>query len=168
MSENDRTIDKIDREILAFIRKNARVSNVDIARKIGMAPSAILERIRKLEGRGIIEGYETRLSPKALGLGLLAFVFVKAQNDRVGDSKTAQALGAIPEVLEVHHIAGEDCFLVKVRTTDTESLGRLLRQKFGKIATITSTRTTIVLNTHKETAHLPIEASRNGGSDDTD
>ena len=168
MTDIDRTIDKIDRDILAIIRKNARVSNVDIARKVGMAPSAILERIRKLEGKGVIEGYETRLAPKALGLGLLAFIFVKAHNDRVGESKTAHALAAIPEVLEVHHIAGEDCFLVKVRTADTESLGRLLRQKFGKIATITSTRTTIVLNTHKETAHLPIEASRNGGSDDAD
>lgn len=126
-----------------------------------MAPSAILERIRKLESRGVILGYETRLAPKALGLGLLAFIFVKASNDRVGESKTAQALRNIPEVLEVHHVAGEDCFLVKVRTADTESLGRLLREKFGKIPTITSTRSTIVLNTIKETAQLPLEPSGN-------
>lgn len=161
MTDIDRSIDDIDRDILAIIRTNARVSNVDIARKVGMAPSAILERIRKLEGRGVIEAYETRLSPKALGLGLLAFIFVKAHNDRVGGSKTAQALGNIPEVLEVHHVAGEDCFLVKVRTADTESLGRLLREKFGKIPTITSTRSTIVLNTMKETAQLPLEPSAN-------
>jgi len=164
MAINDRLIDDIDRDILAIIRKNARVSNVDIARKVGMAPSAILERIRKLESKGVIEGYETRLSPKALGLGLLAFVFVKAENDRVGESKTAQALVNIPEVLEVHHVAGEDCFLVKVRTADTESLGRLLREKFGKISTITSTRSTIVLNTMKETAQLPLEPSGNSRS----
>ena len=161
MADNDRLIDDIDRDILAIIRKNARVSNVDIARKVGMAPSAILERIRKLESKGVIEAYETRLSPKALGLGLLAFIFVKAHNDRAGESKTAQALGNLPEVLEVHHVAGEDCFLVKVRTADTESLGRLLREKFGKIPTITSTRSTIVLNTMKETAQLPLEPSAN-------
>lgn len=161
MAENDRIIDDVDRDILAIIRKNARISNVDIARKVGMAPSAILERIRKLESRGVIEGYETRLSPKALGLGLLAFIFVKATNDRVGESKTAHALGAIPEVLEVHHVAGEDCFLLKVRTADTESLGRLLREKLGKIPTISSTRSTIVLNTMKETAQLPLEPSGN-------
>jgi Lrp/AsnC family leucine-responsive transcriptional regulator len=164
MTENDRLIDDIDRDILAIIRKNARVSNVDIARKVGMAPSAILERIRKLESKGVIEAYETRLSPKALGLGLLAFVFIRAENDRVGESKTAQALVSIPEVLEVHHVAGEDCFLVKVRTADTESLGRLLREKFGKISTITSTRSTIVLNTMKETAQLPLEPSGNSKS----
>jgi Lrp/AsnC family leucine-responsive transcriptional regulator len=162
MTDNDRLIDDIDRAILEIIRKNARVSNVEIARKVGMAPSAILERIRKLESKGVIEGYETRLSPKALGLGLLAFVFVKAQNDRAGESKTANALVSIPEVLEVHHVAGEDCFLVKVRTADTESLGRLLREKFGKIPTITSTRSTIVLNTMKETAQLPLAPSGNG------
>jgi Lrp/AsnC family leucine-responsive transcriptional regulator len=61
-------------------------------------------------------------------------------------------------VLEVHHVAGEDCFLVKVRAKDTESLGRLLRDRIGRIESITSTRTTIVLGTVKEGSHLPIEA----------
>ena len=149
-------IDSTDREILSIVRENARISNVEIARKVGMAPSAILERLRKLEARGVIAGYEARLSPKALGLGLLAFVFVKA-DDRPGSEGSGQALSAIPEVLEVHHVAGEDCFLVKVRTEDTESLGRLLRERFGAIPSIRSTRTTIVLNTVKETAQLPVE-----------
>jgi Lrp/AsnC family leucine-responsive transcriptional regulator len=149
-------IDGMDRQILSIVRENARVSNVEIARKVGMAPSAVLERIRKLESKGVITGYEARLSPKALGLGLLAFVFVRA-DDRVGSEKAGVALAQIPEVLEVHHVAGEDCFLVKVRTADTESLGRLLREGFGAISTIRSTRTTIVMNTIKETAQLPLE-----------
>jgi Lrp/AsnC family leucine-responsive transcriptional regulator len=148
-------IDGVDREILSIVRTNARTSNVEIARKVGMAPSAVLERIRKLESKGVITGYEARLSPKALGLGLLAFVFVKA-DDRPGSEGSGKALGAIPEVLEVHHIAGEDCFLVKVRTEDTESLGRLLRERFGAIPSIRSTRTTIVMNTIKESAQLPL------------
>lgn len=149
-------IDGTDREILSIVRGNARVSNVEIARKVGMAPSAVLERIRKLESKGVITGYEARLSPKALGLGLLAFVFVRAE-DRLGSTTTGEALALIPEVLEVHHIAGEDCFLAKVRTADTESLGRLLREGFGAISTIRSTRTTIVMNSIKETAQLPLE-----------
>ena len=149
-------IDSTDKLILAIVRDNARVSNVEIARKVGMAPSAILERLRKLETKGVITGYEARLSPKALGLGLLAFVFVRA-DDRIGSTRTGDALAQIPEVLEVHHIAGEDCFLVKVRTLDTEALGRLLREAFGAIPTIRSTRTTIVMNTLKETAQLPLE-----------
>jgi Lrp/AsnC family leucine-responsive transcriptional regulator len=149
-------IDGMDREILSIVRANARVSNVEIARKVGMAPSAVLERIRKLESKGVITGYEARLSPKALGLGLLAFVFVKA-DDRVGSDRAGEALAQIPEVLEVHHIAGEDCYLVKVRTADTESLGRLLREGFGAVSNIRSTRTTIVMNTIKESAQLPLE-----------
>lgn len=151
-------IDGTDRQILSIVRDNARVSNVEIARKVGMAPSAILERLRKLESKGVIQGYEARISPKSLGLGLLAFVFVRA-DDRIGEPRTGVSLAQIPEVLEVHHIAGEDCFLVKVRTADTEALGRLLREGFGAIPTIRSTRTTIVMNTIKETAQLPLEPS---------
>jgi Lrp/AsnC family leucine-responsive transcriptional regulator len=90
-----------------------------------------------------------------VGLGLVAFTFVRS-NDRPGGIQTAEKLAEIPEVLEVHHVAGEDCFLVKVRAADTEALGRLLRERLGKIGTITSTRTTIVLETVKETAELPI------------
>lgn len=157
-------IDGIDKAILAIVRQNARISNVEIARKVGMAPSAILERLRKLESKGVIQGYEARISPKSLGLGLLAFVFVRA-DDRIGEPRTGESLAQIPEVLEVHHIAGEDCFLVKVRTADTEALGRLLREQFGAIPTIRSTRTTIVMNTVKETAQLPLEQSA-GVADD--
>ncbi len=132
-----------------------------------MAPSAVLERVRKLESRGVITGYEARVSPKALGLGLLAYVFVRAE-DRLGSEQSGEALAQIPEVLEVHHIAGEDCFLVKVRTADTESLGRLLREQFGAISTIRSTRTTIVMNTIKETAQLPLELPVGADSHDPD
>lgn len=152
-------IDDIDNKILCIMQKNARVSNADIARKIGMAPSAVLERIRKLEERGIIRGYELRLNPKAVGLGLLAFIFVKT-NDSYGSMTSAESLAGLPEVLEVYHLAGEDCFLIKVRAKDTESLGRFLRDKVSEIETVTSTRTTIVLETLKETLQLPLTQNK--------
>ncbi len=147
-------IDDIDRFILNIMRSNARVSNAEVAREIGMAPSAVLERVRKLEARGVIQGYETRVDPAEVGMGLLAFVFVRAE-DSPGASETSAALVAIPEVLEVHHVAGEDCFLVKVRTRDTSALGTLLQDRFGAIPTVRSTRTTVVLNSIKETMQLP-------------
>src|SRR4029078_1365118 len=99
-------IDDTDRQILTILQQNARTSNAQIAREIGMAPSAILERIRKLETSGVIRGYEARIDPEAVGLGLLAFVFV-GSNDVVGEVTTAEILSQIPEVQEVHHIAGE-------------------------------------------------------------
>jgi Lrp/AsnC family leucine-responsive transcriptional regulator len=126
-----------------------------------MAPSAIFERIKRLEERGYIEGFGARLNPRLLSLGLLAFVQVRSK-DRVSDLSTAQRLAQFPEVLEIHDIAGEDCYLLKVRAPDTESLGRLLRNGFGAIESILSTRTTIVLETVKETSALPVPGGRPG------
>ncbi len=147
--------DSADTSILAILQANARTTNAQIARQLGMAPSAILERIRKLEARGVIEGYEGRLAPKAIGLGLTAFVFVRSE-EAAGAVRTGAALSAISEVQEVHHVAGEDCYLVKVRARDTEDLARLLRERLGAIPQVRSTRTTIVLGTLKETAQLPL------------
>jgi Lrp/AsnC family transcriptional regulator, leucine-responsive regulatory protein len=149
-------INEIDKQILMILQQNARTSNAELARQVGMVPSAVLERVRKLEERGIIEGYGVRLNGRKLGLGLVAFVFVRT-DDYVKEDKTAKHLAAIPEVLEVHHVAGEDCFLVKVRAEDTEQLGRILREKIAAIKSVRSTRTTIVLNTTKETQELPLD-----------
>lgn len=150
-------IDRIDAEILRILQSNARTSNAEIARQVGLAPSAVFERIRKLEERGAIEGYAARVNPKVVDLPLLAFIFVRAE-ERPGVEETARRVAQFPEVLEVHHVAGEDCFVAKVRTADTEALHRLLREKLGAIDSITSTRTTIVLDTVKESAELPIAA----------
>ncbi|HLX07943.1 MAG TPA: Lrp/AsnC family transcriptional regulator [Thermoanaerobaculia bacterium] len=150
-------IDATDREILTILQQNARVSNAEIARQIHMAPSAVLERIRKLESRGVIRGYEVRIDPEALGLNLLAYIFVRTR-DIGGELSTGEMLARIDEVQEVHHLAGEDCFLVKARVRDARSLGRLLRERFAASANLTSTRTTIVLETLHETTHLPLDA----------
>ncbi len=151
----DGTIDETDLRILAMLQANARVSNAEIARQVDLAPSATLERIRKLEARGLVQGYTAKIAPRPLGYGLLAFVFVRS-DERVGDGTTGQQLAAIPEVQEVHHIAGEDCYLVKVRAADPEHLGKLLRESFGVVGPVRSTRTTIVLETIKEDSRLPL------------
>lgn len=157
----DSTIDNVDREILAILQENARIPNAEIARRVEMAPSAVLERIRKLEERGVIRGYSVRLDPKALGCGLLAYVFVRSEGG-VWQGDFAEVLSGIAEVQEVHHIAGEDCFLVKVRTSDTGALGTLLRDRFGALPSVRSTRTTIVLETAKETTALAIGQETKG------
>jgi Lrp/AsnC family leucine-responsive transcriptional regulator len=151
-------IDDVDAKILTILQQDARASSAEIARQIGMAPSAIHERMRKLEARGVIEGYETRINADALGLGLTAFIFVRA-NERVGQDQAGAQLAALPEVQEVHHVAGEDCYLVKVRVADTHALGRLLREGFGSVDAVITTRSTIVLSTLKETANLPIRST---------
>jgi Lrp/AsnC family leucine-responsive transcriptional regulator len=156
-------IDAISRRILNILQGSARESNADIARQVGLAPSAVFERIKKLEDRGVISGYEARLNPKALSLGQVAFIYVRA-DEPIGSLRAGNELVRIPEVLEVHHIAGEDCYLVKVRVADTEALGTLLRERFGAIETVRSTRTTVVLSTLKETAQLPLGLAEEAAS----
>jgi Lrp/AsnC family leucine-responsive transcriptional regulator len=148
-------IDEMDRRILSLLQQDARLPNAEIARRVGMAPSATLERLRKLEERGVIQGYEVRLDPRKLGWGLTAFIFVKS-NDKQGELDTGERLRQHPSVLEVHHIAGEDCFLLKVRAIDTDDLGRMLRTELTAMPGVTSTRTTIVLGTLKESSRIPV------------
>ncbi|MBX6330422.1 MAG: Lrp/AsnC family transcriptional regulator [Gemmatimonadaceae bacterium] len=154
-------IDDIDRKIVDILQKDARTSNAEVARRVGMAPSGVFERIKKLEERGVITGYTARVEPRSVGLGLLAFVFVRTKADALA-AQTEQRLAEIPEVLEVHHIAGEDCFLLKVRAADPEALGHLLRERIGGVGNIRSTRTTIVLQTVKESTELPSTPVGNG------
>ena len=149
------TLDHIDFQILAYLQEDARVSNAELAKKVGMAPSAVLERVKKLEQKGIIKAYTTRIEPAALNLKLLAFIFIRS-SEGPGDTPTSKLIAKIPEVQEVHHIAGEDCYLVKVRTEDTLSLVQLMRDRFSKIPNIVSTKTTIVLETVKEENYLPV------------
>ena len=149
-------IDAISLKILKILQKKARIPNVEVARQVGMAPSAVLERIRKLEKQGFIDGYEVRLNPKRFARSLVAFVKVKIKMP--GDEKKiGEKLTRIDAVQEVHYVAGEDAFLVKVRAADTEDLSRLTRDKIGAIASVRSTQTAIVLSTYKETARIPIE-----------
>jgi len=148
-------IDEKDIKILNILQKNARTPNAEIARQLDVAPSGVLERIRKLEERGIITGYEARLNAEALGLGLTAFVFVRT-DDQAGRGATARQIAKIPEAQEVYDVAGEDCYLVKVRVRDTQHLMKLMREHLGKMKSVRSTRTTIVLETIKDNGKMVI------------
>lgn len=146
-------IDEIDKQILDIVQQDGRTSNADIARQVSLAPSAVLERVRKMEERGVIRGYAASVSPKAVDFGLTAFVSVRT--NECGDGTDA-LLAQIPEVLEVHDVAGEDSYLLKVRAADPEDLGVLLKEKIKSIPTVVTTRTTVVLQTVKETTALPL------------
>lgn len=148
-------LDDIDLRILDLMQANARLSNADLARELSMAPSAVLERVKKLEQKKVILQYNTAISPTALNQKLLAFIFIKTKE--IGsDSSIAAQLAKVPEVQEVHIIAGEDCFLVKVRTTDSASLMAMMRKSIKRIPHVLSTKTTIVLETVKEQQQLVI------------
>jgi len=118
-------MDETDRKILSILLLAAATSKAEIARRVGLAALAVSERMRRLEESGIVERYEARLNGRALGMPLLAFVFVRELKPNSGID-TAEALSRVTGVEEVHKIAGEDCFLVKIRAQGTEELGAIL------------------------------------------
>jgi Lrp/AsnC family leucine-responsive transcriptional regulator len=152
---SDRTIDEIDGSLLDILQYNARTTQAELAKAVGLAPSAVLERLRKLEAKGIIRDYVALIDPHVVDRGLLAFVAVRS-TEHGPEMPLAIELSRIPEVLEVHHVAGDDCYLLKVRARDAEHLGQLLRQQISAVPAVTSTRTTIVLETVKEDPRVSI------------
>lgn len=147
-------IDAIDKAILNILQQDGRTSNADIARQVNLAPSAVLERVRKLEERRIIRGYSAQIDAKVLDHGLTAIIAIRTSECGEG---VGEQLSSIPEVQEVHEVAGDDCFYIKVATRDTESLGSLLREKLKSIQNVVNTKTTVVLKTFKEGTAVPIE-----------
>ncbi len=137
-------IDGIDQRILSILLSAAGTSKAEIARQVGLAASAVFERIRRLEEAGMIKAYEARLDARQLAVPLLAFVFVRELKPTQGFD-TAAALARVTGVEEVHKIAGEDCFLVKIRAAGTEALGLVLDEEINVIPTVAGVRTTIVL-----------------------
>jgi Lrp/AsnC family transcriptional regulator, leucine-responsive regulatory protein len=158
-------IDQTSLVILETLQSDARISNAELGRRVGLAPSAVFERIKKLEERGAVRGYSANINPAAVDLGLLAFVLVRS-DERRGAPLTEAALIAMPEVQEVHHIAGEDCFLLKVRVRDTTALNELLADRISALDSVRSTKTTIVLRTAKETSTIPIAGADAARSDE--
>ena len=149
-------IDETSLKILKILQEKARIPNVEVARQVGMAPSAVLERIRKLEKQGYIDGYEVRLNPEKFDCSLVAFVHV-AVAPPTREEKVGKQLSKIPEILETHFVTGADSYLVKLRTADARSLGILVKDRISTIPGVRSTRTAIAMNTLKETWRIPIE-----------
>ncbi len=141
-------IDDIDLEILNIIQNNGKIANAELARRLGMAPSGVLERVRKLEKDGVIVGYEVRLDPKAVGLALTIFMHLKTA-DAVGCTAVGREVAKIGGIQEVHWIAGEYNYLIKARVNSTDGLTALMKS-IGGIPGVQDSRTTLVLGTLKE------------------
>ncbi len=149
------TLAAADRRILECLREDGRASTSEIGRRLGVAQSSVHQRIKRMQERGLIRGFTPVLSTEQLGLDVLAFVLVRTAGQQAA-RRVAVQLAAIDEVLEVHHVAGEDCLLAKVRVAGNQALWELYGQRFDRIEGIVSKRTTIVLESAKETANLPL------------
>lgn len=164
MGDMDEALDRTDLDILRLLQEDGRISNAEIARRVGMAPSAIYNRIQKLEDRGVIRGYTALIDPRALGFGLVAFVRLRsAEGSRPEDF--IEPLSALSQVQELHRVVGEDCFFLKVRVEDTDALATLLDDEIAALPAVASTQTTIALSTAKDTLAVPLDALEGEGAE---
>jgi Lrp/AsnC family leucine-responsive transcriptional regulator len=136
-------VEKIDRAIVTALAADGRLSYTDLADRVGLSVSAVHQRVRRLEQRGVITGYAARVSHEALGLALTAFVAIRPFDPSQPDD-APQRLAPLPEVEACYSLAGEDSYLLLVRVTGPADLERLLQQ-IRSAANVT-TRTTVVLS----------------------
>jgi Lrp/AsnC family leucine-responsive transcriptional regulator len=142
-------LDDVDRKALACLVRDGRISWADLASQLGLSAPAAAERVRKLEQRGVIAGYAARIAPETVGMDVTAFVAIRRAHTREPD-KLLRQIDELDAVLECHHVAGDDDYLLKVRVGDLRALEALIAE-LRKSAVVVQTRTTIVMSTTKET-----------------
>lgn len=134
----EESLDTTDERLLEVLQRKGRASYAELARLVSMSPSAVTERVRRLEETGVITGYTAVVDPERIGLAILAYVRLKYPT---GNYKPFHDLVSVtPEILEAHHVTGEDCFVLKVRARSM----RHLEAVTGRIAGLGSVTTSVV------------------------
>jgi Lrp/AsnC family leucine-responsive transcriptional regulator len=152
-------MDRVDHTIVQRLQRDGRATQLELAREVGLSQPAVAERIRKLEERGVIRGYAAKVDATQLGKDITAFVGVGIEHPRHFEAFT-KAVQGLDDVLECHRVAGEDSFLLKVKTQNTRTLDDLLVGQLRTLPGVTRTQTTIVLRSIKEETlvHVPLPA----------
>ncbi len=143
-------LDPVDLKILALLERDARLSNQAIGEAVGLTSSSVFERVKKLEKKGVIRGYTAVIDPAAVGRPITAFIRLMVGAQR-GARSVAETCRDEPEVMECHHVAGEDCYILKVRTDSPQGLERLL-ERLRSDSEVQRSVTAIVFSTAKESA----------------
>jgi Lrp/AsnC family leucine-responsive transcriptional regulator len=141
-------LDDIDARLVAVLQDNGRATYAELAASVGLKPPATFERVRSLEARGVIRNYGARLDARKLGLALVAFVscFTTPDSGDCGYDELIASIAKLPEVLEIHSVAGDESYILKVVTRSTAHLDELLT-RLKATPGIARTRTTVVLST---------------------
>jgi Lrp/AsnC family leucine-responsive transcriptional regulator len=146
-------VEDLDRQIIRLLSRDGRMSYTDLGKAAGLSTSAVHQRVRRLEQRGVIKGYAALVDAEAVGLPLTAFISVKPLEASAPDD-TAERLADLSDIEACHSVAGEENYILKVRVgspADLETLIGVIRAKAG-----VSTRTTVVLSTPFESRPLAV------------
>jgi Lrp/AsnC family leucine-responsive transcriptional regulator len=155
-------LDLIDLKILFILQYNGMSRLADIADKVELSTPAVMERVKKLEAGGVIKGYQALIDGKKVGKDIAAFIGVSIGHQRDIEGFAAQML-QYPDVLECHHVTGDESFILKVRSANTVSLEKLLGE-IRSVEGVTHTVTKVVLSTVKESQALQLDAGLAGNS----
>jgi DNA-binding Lrp family transcriptional regulator len=148
-------LDSIDLQILELLQADGRISNTDLAQRVGLSAPTVLRRVKLLEERGVIRGYSTQIDPLVLGLHVTAFVFIETNAGCDLDQVTHDLIG-LAGVQEVHRLIGEWCFLLKIRTHSPQTLEDLIYRVLRRHPSVRRTQSTLATSAALETARLPI------------
>ena len=152
------SLDDIDRRIVAALQADGRLSNVDLAEKVGLSPSPCLRRVRRLEREGYIEGYRAALRREKVGLGFSVFLAVKLDGHANEQALVFErAAVEIPEVIACHLVSGEADYLLEVVVPDLAAYQRFLVGKLLALPIVREVRSNIAIQTLKAGAPLPLE-----------
>jgi len=150
-------LDSKDKHLLEELQANSRITNAELAKRIGLSPSSTLERVKKLEVSGFIDKYIAILNPRKAGYSCFTFVEVKlARHGETPVEDFISSIAHIPEVLECHHITGEADFLLKVATKDIPSYEELILHQLSALTNVQSMKTSVVLSTFKSETKLTV------------
>ncbi|MCP5371483.1 MAG: Lrp/AsnC family transcriptional regulator [Hyphomicrobiales bacterium] len=152
-----RKLTQSDRRILRVLQAEGRISNVDLAARVGMSPSPCLRRVRQLEADGIVTGYAATVDPRAVGLGVEAFIQVSIERHTDAEARTFRdAVAALPEVVACYIMAGEMDFLLRIMVADLDAYGRFALDRLMKIPGIKDVRSSFVLEVVKSAPEIPL------------
>lgn len=152
------TLDAIDRHILLELQEDGRLTNQELADRVGLSPSPCLRRVRALEQAGVIAGYRARVSQESVGLNITAFVRLKLASHTVDVVRSVEEeLRAIPAVIEAHLLAGDQDYLVRVVAASFAAYEQLLRDHLRQIPALASIETSFAFGVTKPLSPLPLE-----------
>ena len=152
-----KTLDRVDRRILDTLQADARISNQELAKRVGLSPAPCWRRLRRLEEEGFISGYATLLNSSAIGLPILAYALVSLDNHHPETVRQFDRLvQERPEVLECHSMSGANDYLLRIVAASMEAYEHFLSTQLLQLSAVRSVNTSFVLRTKKSTTRLPV------------
>ena len=150
-------LDRIDRQILHLLQADGRMTNIELARRVGISPPPCLRRVRALEAAGLIRGYHADLAPEALGFAVTVFAQIGLASQAESDLRSFEALVSTwPEVREAYMLAGETDFLLKIVAPDWDSYQRFLSIKLTAAPNVAHVKSALVLRVSKAAPGVPL------------